>query len=136
MKNRPGAIVMLSLALFFVLMSIGLLSLSAYFSVDALYKIYGPGRNLGEALYGLLLFIFLLPSCFASMFVSGGILPFILILRAKFQVKTWWSMMILVYAIIAIVASFFLLFALPITTSIVYSARGSSIRSSSSSFVY
>ena len=42
MKNRPGAIVMLSLALFFVLMSIGLLSLSTYFSVDALYKIYGP----------------------------------------------------------------------------------------------
>ena len=111
------AIPLLVLSLVFCLVTIFFLAFATGFcfaSLDA----YIHADSAGDVVGGIFLFIVLLPICL-GLFISGGlILPFNLVMILKMKIKTWYTITILVFAIVAMVLAVCYAVAFPLATSV------------------
>ena len=122
----------LTLALVFVGLTIALFAVTVYYASNTLYLIYHDKPNIVDVFAGLILWAVVIMYATFTMVAAGGILPFDLLLINKCKVKTWYTKVILIFAITMIVLSFISMLGLPIASSI-YRANHQSSSSISSS---
>ena len=120
------------LALVFVTIATFLFGVTAYYASTTLYILYHDEASIGDVFGGLITWILVIMYGVLTMVAAGGILPFDLLLINKCKVKTWYTKVILIFAITMIVLSFISMLGLPIASSI-YRANHQSSSSISSS---
>lgn len=108
----------LTLALVFVGLTIALFAVTVYYASNTLYLIYHDKPNIVDVFAGLILWAVVIMYATFTMVAAGGILPFDLLLINKCKVKTWYTKVILIFAITMIVLSFISMLGLPIASSI------------------
>ena len=123
----------LTLALVFVGLTIALFAVTVYYASNTLYLIYHDKPNIIDVFAGLILWAVVIMYATFTMVAAGGILPFDLLLINKCKVKTWYTKVILIFAITMIVLSFISMLGLPIASSIYRINHQSSSSSISSS---
>ena len=128
---KKSAITMLVLSLIFVVITGILLFFASLFVFGSLNALYKPDADLGDAIGGIILYIYLIMWCFGTAISAALILPFDLVLLVKFKIKKWYTIAILAFAIAAIVAAIIMFSAVPIAESIREANSSSSIPSSS-----
>ena len=128
---KKSGIIMLVFACLFVTTTLVLLAFTSLFSISSMMAIMKKDGTFGDALGGILLYIYDILLAIITIISAALILPFDLVLIGKMKVNTWYTKTILIFAIFAIVASLFFIFALPIMTSLNSSSSSSSMISSS-----
>ena len=126
---KKSAIVMLSFALAFVIITLFLFFFTSLFCINSVIAYVNPNGDPGDKIGGIFLFIIMIPYCLGMFVSAGAILPFNLILRFKMKVKTWYTLAVLIFAIVMMVVAVLYLFAFPFATSVT-SSSSSSISSS------
>ena len=132
-KNRVLAIVMLVLACVFAtatLITLIFEGFCTYGSIDALMR----GEDLGDALGGVFLFIFVIMLGIASGILGLITLPFTIVLFNQVG-KKWYSLTLLIYTIAAICLAILMIASVPILGGSSSSADTSSSLSSSASLL-
>lgn len=125
---------MLSFAIFFAVLSLVLLFFDSYMSISTYIIIFGSkAENLGEALgkiFGtIILYAMTIILGFGVIASSAAILPFDIRLL-KLEGKKWYSITLLVFAIVAIVAAVAFIAMLPLISQIIDSVNSASSSSS------
>ena len=106
---KKSAITLLVFSLIFVTLTVVLLFFTA-----------------GDVLGGIILFIAMIPYCLGTIASAGAILPFNLIMRFRMKVKTWYTLVIFIFAIAAAVTAVVLLITVPVISSITDASKASS----------
>ncbi len=129
------SIIMLVFACVFVTVTAGLLAYDSFVSISAYSVLFGShpenfGEALGSALGGVLLYA--LTIIFGAFILASvaATLPFEIILL-KTNGKKWYTLVILIFSIVAVVLAIFYVAMLPIVSKAEEAARASSSSSSS-----
>ena len=93
--------------------------------------IFKEGGTFGDALGGILLYIYDILLAIVTIVSAALILPFDIIMIAKMKINKWYTKAILIFAIAAIVYAILLLFSVPIVSALQPSSSSSSMISSS-----
>lgn len=126
-KLTAGSITLLVFSLLFVTSTLILFIVSSHFCFWSLYALYGSADNsLENVLGGFFLLIVFIPYAIVTIASACCILPFNLVMRHKYQIKTWYTTAILIFAIAAAATMFLMIFALPFVSSFGPTARSSS----------
>ena len=128
---KKSGIIMLVFACLFVTTTLVLLVFTSLFSISSMMAIMKKDGTFGDALGGILLYIYDILLAIVTIVSAALILPFDLIMIGKMKINTWYTKTILIFAIAAIVVSLFFIFALPIMTALNPSSSSSSMISSS-----
>ena len=123
---KKSAITLLVFSLIFVTLTVVLLFFTALFVGASLSALYKPDNNAGDVLGGIILFIAMIPYCLGTIASAGAILPFNLVMRFRMKVKTWYTLVIFIFAIAAAVTAVVLLITVPVISSITDASRASS----------
>lgn len=129
---KKSAIILLVFACIFVTTTLVLLAFTCLFCISSMTALLKDGKTLGDALGGIFLYIYDILLAIGTIISAALILPFDLIMIGKMKINKWYTKAILIFAIAAIVVSFFFIFALPIMTTLNSSSSSSSMISSSS----
>lgn len=128
---KKSGIVLLVFACLFVTTTLVLLFFTSLFCISSMTALLSEEKTLGDALGGIFLYIYDILLAIGTIISAALILPFDLILIGKMKINKWYTKTILIFAIVAIVASLFFIFALPIMTAMNPSSSSSSMISSS-----
>ena len=129
---------MLILSCIFVTIAVAFLALDCYVSISSYMLLFGGqpaenfGQAIGQALGGVLLYVYAILLGIAVIAFSALTLPFDIILL-KANGKKWYSLTILIVAIVAIVAAIAFVAMLPIASQAQSAAKNSSSAISESS---
>ena len=118
----------------FVFMGLAIISfgITIYYTCLSYHEIYKSTANIGSVILGIFYWFPVVAYGFMTAFFAGGILPFDLIARNRFKVRTWYTQMLFIFAITIIILSFVMILSLPLVNSMIHAARQAA-RSSSSS---
>ena len=128
---KKSGIVLLVFACLFVTTTLVLLFFTSLFCISSMTALLSEEKTLGDALGGIFLYIYDILLAIGTIISAALILPFDLILIGKMKINKWYTKTILIFAIVAIFASLFFIFALPIMTAMNPSSSSSSMISSS-----
>ena len=115
---KKSAISMLVVSLIFVLITSVLLFFSTLFVVGTLNALYKPDHTAGDVIGGIFLYLYLILLCFGTVISAVLIIPFDLIMLIKMKIKTWYTIAILVFAGVAIIASIIMFISVPVAQDI------------------
>ena len=128
------SIIMLVFACVFVTVTAGLLAYDSFLSISAYSVLFGShpenfGEALGSALGGVLLYA--LTIIFGAFILTSvaATLPFEIILL-KTNGKKWYTLVILIFSIVAVVLAIFYVAMLPVVSQIESAAKAASSSSS------
>lgn len=128
------SIIMLVFACVFVTVTAGLLAYDSFLSISAYSVLFGShpenfGEALGSALGGVLLYA--LTIIFGAFILASvaATLPFEIILL-KTNGKKWYTLVILIFSIVAVVLAIFYVAMLPVVSQIESAAKAASSSSS------
>ena len=129
------AIIMLVFACVFVTITAGLLAYDSFLSISAYSVLFGShpenfGEALGTALGGVLLYALTIIFGAFILASAAATLPFDIIL-IKTNGKKWYSMVILIFVIVAVVLAIAYVAMLPLISHLEEAAREASSSSSS-----
>ena len=122
--------VMFILACLFITVASVFLFLEAVVMFWAINILFFENGDLGDAIGGVLLFIYGVGAAIVTGVSSLAALPFDIVLLRK-EGKKWYSLAILIFIIVAIVLAFLMAISLPILGNINNARRASSSSSSS-----
>ena len=123
---KKSAVTMLVVSLIFVLITSVLLFFSTLFVMGTLNALYKPDHTAGDVIGGIFLYLYLVLLCFGTVVAAVLILPFNLIMMIKMKIRKWYTITILVFAIVAIVASVLMFISVPVAQSIADAGKASS----------
>lgn len=123
------AIPLLVLSLVFVLITVFFLAFATGFCLASL-DAFLNADDVGDVIGGVFLFIALLPVCLGLFISAGCILPFNLVMMLKMKIKTWYTITILTFAIVAMALAVIYVVVFPLATSAQQAAHAVSSSSS------
>lgn len=123
--------VMLIFACIFTTLATILVGAQAYIELGSLNLLFGKETGLGEAIGGILLFVYSVMFGIATIVSSVIALPFDIVLLKQVG-KKWYALVLFIVTLACIVTAVGLFFFLPALSEVVNNTSSSSVPSSSS----